>query len=196
MSDARVPGTEVTGLYGAVVKLAMRRMLGKVPDSLGVMWQHPRIFKDLVGFGRKTEKWGELDPELAAFARMASAARIGCDACLDINYFLTHHHGLDAEKAREVPRWRESEVFTPLQRRAMAYAEAMSLTPPAVTDEQSAELLADLGAPGLLELTAVVGVMNLNARSNLALGIHAEGFAESCGLRPLAEPVAVVPSPS
>jgi alkylhydroperoxidase family enzyme len=139
-----------------------------------------------MGFGRKSERWGELDTALAAYARMAAAARIGCDACLDINYFMAHHRGVDASKAREVPRWREATVFTPVERRVMAYAEAMSLTPPAVTDEQSAELLADLGAAGLLELTAVVGVMNLNARSNVALGIHADGFAESCGLPPLA----------
>jgi hypothetical protein len=41
---------------------------------------------------------------------------------------------------RLVPRWRESDVFTPLERDVMEYAEAMSLTPPTVTDEMSARL--------------------------------------------------------
>lgn len=194
MGDARVPATEVTGVYGAIIKVAVRRMVGKVPDSIGVMWQHPRVFKDLMGVGRRSEKWGALDPQLAAFARMAAAARIGCDACLDVNYFLAHHRGVDETKAREVPRWHDSEVFTPQERRVMAYAEAMSLTPPAVTDEQSAELLAELGPAGLVELTAAVGLMNLNARTNVTLGIHADGFAEACGLQPLAP--RAVPSPA
>ena len=68
----------------------------------------------------------------------------------------------------------------------MEYAEAMSETPLTVTDELVAALLDDLGAPALLELTARIGMMNLNSRSNIALGIRSEGFAEACGLEPLA----------
>ena len=85
-----------------------------------------------------------------------------------------------------MPRWRESTVFTPLERRVMEYAEAVCQTPPTVTDEMSAALLEDLGADGLIELTAKIGFMNLAARSNVALGITSEHFADSCGLEPLA----------
>ncbi|GAA4480403.1 hypothetical protein [Microbacterium panaciterrae] len=99
---------------------------------------------------------------------------------------MAHDHGLDEEKAREVPIWRESTRFTHRERLVMEYAEAMSLTPPAVTDELSDELLAELGAPALLELAAKVGYLNATARSNIALGIHSDGFADACGLAPLA----------
>ena len=90
---------------------------------------------------------------------------------------MTHRRGLDEAKAREVPRWRESNAFTPLERKVMEYAEAMSHTPPTVTDALSAALLAELGAPALVELTA---------RNNVALGIRSQEFAASCGLPPLA----------
>ena len=68
----------------------------------------------------------------------------------------------------------------------MEYAEAVCQTPPTVSDEMSAALLADLGADGLIELTARIGFMNLAARSNVALGITSEHFADACGLEPLA----------
>ena len=68
----------------------------------------------------------------------------------------------------------------------MEYAEAVCQTPPTVSDEMSAALLADLGADGLIELTARIGFMNLAARSNVALGIPSEHFADACGLEPLA----------
>jgi AhpD family alkylhydroperoxidase len=191
MDDARIPATEVTGIYGSLVKMMCRKMLGQVPESIGVMWQHPAVFKDLMGFGRKVDKWNRLDPGLASFAAMAAAGAIGCSFCLDLHYFLTHDRGLDEAKAREVPRWRESTAFSPLERRVMEYAEAMCSTPLAVTDEMSAALLADLGAPALLELTARIGVMNLNARSNVALGIRSAEFSDSCGLPPLAARSAV-----
>jgi hypothetical protein len=54
-----------------------------------------------------------------------------------------------------------------------------------VTDELSAALLAELGADGLIELTGRIGYMNLAARSNVALGISSEHFADSCGLPPM-----------
>jgi AhpD family alkylhydroperoxidase len=189
-SSTRVPPTEITGIYGRLVKTFSRKMLGQVPDAVGVLWHYPALLKDTMGFGRKADTWNRLDRDLASFASMAAAAAIGCSFCLDLHYFMTHNRGLDETKAREVPRWRESAVFTPLERSVMEYAEAMCQTPPSVTDELSAELLEALGAPALLELTFRVGAMNMTARGNVALGIRSQEFAASCGLPPLATPTA------
>ncbi len=57
---------------------------------------------------------------------MAVAGLVGCSWCLDLGYFQAHNEGLDLTKAREVPRWRESDVFTPLERDVLEYAEAMT----------------------------------------------------------------------
>lgn len=195
-SDARIPSTKITGIYGGLVKMMARRMLGDVPDSLGVMWHHPAVFKDVMGFGRKADKWDRLDPNLASFATMAAAATVGCSFCLDFGYFMAHNKGLDEAKAREVPRWRESGAFSSLERKVMEYAEAMSQTPLAVTDEMSAALLEELGAPALVELTTRVGAINLTARGNVALGIRSQEFSAACGLRPLATPSGDVASPA
>ncbi|KQO96965.1 carboxymuconolactone decarboxylase family protein [Leifsonia sp. Leaf264] len=186
MNDARVPATEIRGAYGAMVKMVMRKMVGNVPDSVGVLWNNPRVFKDMMGFNRRAEKWRDLDPDLGSFANMAAAAAVGCSFCLDLKYFMAHNRGLDEAKAREVPAWRTSTVFTPLERSVMEYADAMSRTPVAVTDSMSASLLEQIGAPALLELTARVALMNTSARSNIALGIHSAEFADACGLPPLA----------
>lgn len=192
-STTRVPPTEITGLYGGLLKIAMKKMLGGVPAGASVMWHNRAVFNDSMKFGRRSEKWSELDHNLTSFATMAAAAEIGCSFCLDLGYFMSHNKGLDEAKAREVPRWRESDVFTPLEKRVMEYAAAMCHTPVTVTDEMSAALLEDLGPAGLVELTAKVGFMNSSARGNIALGIHSEEYAEACGLAPLAtasQPVA------
>ena len=190
-SETRIPATQVTGVYGALVKFAARRMIGHVPESVGVMWHNKAVMKDAMGIGRKVEGWRELDPNLASYAAMSSAATIGCSFCLDFNYFMAHNEGLDESKVREVPRWRSASVFTPLERRVMEYAEAASQTPPSVTDELSDALLSELGPAALVELAARVAFMNMTARMNVALGITSEGFAEACGLAPLAVPPVV-----
>ncbi|UUZ61153.1 carboxymuconolactone decarboxylase family protein [Nocardioides sp. B-3] len=113
-STTRVPPAEITGLYGGLLKIAMKKLLGGVPAGAGVMWHHRAVFNDSMKLGRKSEKWHELDPNLTSFATMAAAAEIGCSFCLDLGYFQSHNKGPDEAKAREVPRWRESDVFTPL----------------------------------------------------------------------------------
>ena len=188
MSTPRIPEAEITGLYGAMIKRITTKMFGEAPEPLAVMWHNRPVLKASLGLGQKASKWSECDESLKSFAHMAVTSLIGCTWCLDFGYFQAHNEGLDVAKAREVPRWRESDVFTPLERDVMEYAEAMSQTPPTVTDELSARLLEQLGAPAMVELTAWVALANQAARTNVALGIESQGFAAACGLRPLAEP--------
>ncbi|HET6302827.1 carboxymuconolactone decarboxylase family protein [Microbacterium sp.] len=186
-TDTRIPAAEITGVYGAIVKAFAKKMMGRVPDSVGILWQNQRVMKDAMGIGQKVEKWDQLDHELATYAAMAAAATVGCSFCLDFNYFLSRDRGLDVLKVREVPRWRSSDVFSPLERQVMEYAELASQTPPAVTDELSDALLEQLGAPALVELAARVAFMNMSARMNIALGIRSEHFADACGMPALAD---------
>ena len=188
MSTARIPATQITGVYGALVKRFSKKLLGRVPEPVGVYWHNPAVLKATMGIGAKSQKWDACEKSLKSFAHMAVAAQLGCSWCLDFGYFQASNEHLDLDKAREVPRWRQSAAFTPLERAVLGYAEAMTLTPPAVTDEMVAGLRAQLGDAATVELTAFIGLANLNARSNIALGIEAEGYAASCDLAPLASP--------
>jgi alkylhydroperoxidase family enzyme len=183
----RIPAKEITGPYGTVVKLFSKRMFGRVPESLGVMWHNVPVLRASMSFGQRLQKWDRCDETLKSFAHMAVASYIGCSWCLDFNYFMAFNEGLDVARAREIPRWRESEAFTSLEREVFAYAEAMSNTPPKVTDEMVASLSDQLGHAAVVELTSVIGFANLSTRSNVALGIESEGFAAACDLEPLAE---------
>jgi len=189
--NTRIPPAEITGFKGALMKRFARKMLGQVPSSLGVYWHNQKVLMGMSGVGGKIRKWDACDEQLKSFAHMAVASLVGCTWCLDFNYFEAHNKHLDLEKAREVPRWRESDAFTPLERDVMAYAEAMSQTPPTVTDEMVARLRDQLGDAALVELSAVVAFANFTTRPNVAMGIESDGFADACGLRPLAEPSGV-----
>lgn len=185
---ARIPAAEITGFKGALIRRFATKALGQVPSSLGVMWHNQEVLMSMAGLGGKVKKWSSCDEQLKSFAHMAVAAQVGCSWCLDFNYFEAHNRDLDMEKAREVPRWRESAVFSPLERDVLEYAEAMTVTPPAVTDWMVDKLRDQLGEAALVELTAVIGFANFTTRPNVALGIESDGFAEACGLKPLATP--------
>src|SRR3954453_20725949 len=165
--STRIPPAEINGVRGLLIKRMIERKLGKVPTAVGVYWHNPRVLFATFGLGGKVQKWDACDEGLKSFAHMAVASLVGCTWCLDFNYFMAKNHALDVERAREIPRWRESDVFTPLEREVMAYAEAMSQTPPAVTDDMVESLEGQLGAAGVVELTTVIGYANLTTRSNV-----------------------------
>jgi alkylhydroperoxidase family enzyme len=184
-SSPRIPEAELTGLYGAMIKRMSRKMFGEVPEPVGVAWHNRKVLNLSFSLGRKVQKMDRCDANLKSFAHMAVASMVGCSFCLDFGYFNAHNEGLDVAKAREVPRWRQSDVFTSLESSVMEYAEAMTQTPPTVTDELSARLLNALGPAALVELTTVIGLANFMARSNVAMGIESQEFSAACGLKPL-----------
>jgi len=180
----RVQKAEMTGFDES--KLAL--FGGQVPEPLEVGWHNPPVMEAALEFGMQVNTWTAVDESLKSFAHMAVAAYVGCSWCLDIGYFTALNQDLDPAVASQVPRWREADVFTPLERDVMEYAEAMSTTPLTVTDELSARLLGALGEAGLIELTAYIAFSNFSTRNNVALGIESQGFSSDCEI-PLAAAV-------
>jgi alkylhydroperoxidase family enzyme len=166
---------------------SMIKQFGVVPEPVEVMWHSPEVAQDALEFGGKVSEWDAADEGLKSFAHMAVAAQVGCSFCLDIGYFQAQNQNLDMTKASQVTRWRDSEVFTSLERDVLEYAEAMTNTPPTVSDELSARLLDQLGSAALIELTVCIAFANFSTRSNTAVGVSSQGFSDSCEV-PLATP--------
>ncbi|WP_431046178.1 carboxymuconolactone decarboxylase family protein [Streptomyces sp. P1-3] len=164
----------------------MIKQLGAVPEPVEVVWHSPKVATSNLEFSAKLSEWDAADASLKSFAHMAVATQVGCSWCLDIGYFQAQNQNLDLTKASQVPRWRESEVFAPLERDVLEYAEAMTNTPPTVTDELYAGLLDRLGPAAMVELTAYIAFVNMATRNNNANGITSQGYSDACEI-PLAQ---------
>ena len=157
-----------------------RRTYGAVPDPLPAMAHNMPVLLTDLRFEMSLARWKRLDPTLKALAVMASAVTIGCSWCVDFGYWETTQRGIDPVKMRDVPRWRDSDVYTDLERQVMAYAEAATATPLEVTDEMVAGLRRHLDDAQLVELTMMVAVENVRSRFNSALGLTSQGFKDRC----------------
>jgi AhpD family alkylhydroperoxidase len=182
LARIRVPLAPMKGLYARVMAAYSRREFGDLLDGGYVLLHHREVLKADLAWERRIEKWDALDSGLKVLAQLASAGVIGCSWCVDFGAFKGHESGLDLDRLSEVPRWRESDAFDDRERRVMEYAEAMTVTPPEVTDDLVDALVDDLGVKAVVELTMMVAVENQRSRFNSAMGLTSQGFSDRCEL--------------
>ena len=175
----RVPAVpaRAAGLLGRLTYRIARYRYGAVPEPMTVMMHHRPAFWVYALWELGNEKaMRRLPASLRELVVYRVATQVGCSWCVDFGTMLQRHHGLDIQRLRELDSYQTSPAFTPIERRALAYADAMTALPTTVTDEMVAELDAELGHDGLVELTYAIAVENHRARFNHALGITDQGF--------------------
>ena len=154
-----------------------RRRFGEVPEPFTVAAHHPRLLianavhETLLESGSK-----KLPASVRELAVFWTARTIGCSWCVDFGSMLQRLDGLDVDRLKDIDSYATSPRYTDDERAAIAYADAMTTDPHTVTDEQVADLRNRFGDAGVIELTYQIGVENMRARINTALGITEQGF--------------------
>ncbi len=180
---ARIPAVpeEQAGVLGGLAYRLARRWYGQVPEPFAVLRHHPRLFWAGAVADTVTTKAATVLPKaLRELAIYRTATVVGCSWCVDFGTMLQRLDGLDVDRLRHIDEYATSPFFTADERLALAYADAMTAQPAAVTDEQAAVLERKLGRAGLVELTYVIALENERARFNHALGITDQGFDAAC----------------
>jgi alkylhydroperoxidase family enzyme len=179
---SRIPVTARQTTFTRFAAWYSRRKYGAVLDPLGVMAHNPRVLRADAFFEGSVAKWDRLDPQLKLLAVLTSSATIGCSWCMDFGYWIAHTEGVPEAKLRDIPRWRDSDAYTDVERLVLTYADAMSRTPMEVDDAMVAALREHLESEALVELTMMVAVENQRSRFNSALGLTGQGFKDRCEL--------------
>ncbi len=154
-----------------------KRRYGQVPEPFAVAAHHRGLMVAGAVHETMIDRASKSLPvsvrELAVFW---TARTIGCSWCVDFGSMLQRLDGLDIKRLEDIDNYATSTAFTDNERAAIAYADAMTTDPHTVTDEQVADLKARFGDAGVIELTYQIGVENMRARMNAALGITEQGF--------------------
>ena len=169
-------------LTRAMYRVAKRRY-GQVPEPFAVAAHHRKLMvagavhETMIDRASKT-----LPVSVRELAVFWTARTIGCSWCVDFGSMLQRLDGLDMQRLKDIGNYATSAAFSDDERAAIAYADAMTTDPHIVTDEQVADLRARFGDAGVIELTYQIGVENMRARMNSALGITEQGFnsGDSC----------------
>jgi AhpD family alkylhydroperoxidase len=179
------------GLLIRTMYRVAKRRYGQVPEPFTVYAHHPGLF--LAGAIHETvldRASRRLPANVRELAVYWTARAVGCSWCVDFGAMLQRLDGLDVERLKDVDNYATSPHFTEDERAAIAYADAMTKDPHTVTDEQVSDLRARFGDAGVIELSYQIGIENMRARMNAALGITEQGFnsGDACRIPWATEP--------
>ncbi|KZS62115.1 transposase [Mycobacterium ostraviense] len=170
-------------LVRAMYRVAKRRF-GEVPEPLAVTAHHRRLLLASAVHELMVQRASQTLPaSVRELAVLWTARQVGCSWCVDFGTMLQRLDGLDIERLTEIDDYATSPAFSDDERAAIAYAQAMTTDPHTVTDEQVADLRARFGDAGVIELTYQIGLENMRARVNAALGMTEQGFSSGDACR-------------
>jgi AhpD family alkylhydroperoxidase len=131
--------------------------------------QSPELVKKLQEFSMAVPKSGQIDQQLAYLVDIRASQMNGCAFCLDMHVKEAKLHGERELRLYHVAIWRESTLFTPKERAALAWTEALTqITSSGVSDELYAEASEQFSDKELSTLTFRVMAINAWNRANVA----------------------------
>jgi AhpD family alkylhydroperoxidase len=187
---APLPPKRANPFIRAMYRYAKRRF-GEVPEPFAVTAHHPRLLVTYAVHETMLQSASRTLPaNVRELAVLWTARTVGCSWCVDFGSMLQRLDGLDIDRLKDIDNYATSPHFTDDERAAIAYADAMTTDPHSVTDEQVADLRARFGENGVIELTYQIGIENMRARMNTALGITEQGFnsGDACRVPWMTEP--------
>ena len=159
-------------------KLTGRKTTTEMIEPAQAYAQTPGL---LIGYGLfegAVARAHRVEERVKVLAELKAAALTQCEWCIDISSPIAYRAGISEAQLRALPRYRDSDEFSELERLVLDYAVGISSTPVSVSDELFAKLREHFDDAQLVELTNVIAVENMRGRFNLALGIGAAGFSD------------------
>jgi AhpD family alkylhydroperoxidase len=171
--------------YPFYLRWFFRRQARKYGKTLTPSWLWGRLPAHFGGLlfmlGMFQRKRFPVDATLRSLVSARVAQLNGCAFCVDLNAYNLLQATGSVAKAEALDRWRESGLYSELERVALDYAEAMTDTARRVTPAQIEALKRYFDDDGVVALTAWIAFQNLSAKFNSALGAEENGLCKLPG---------------
>ena len=175
---------------GPIVKLVykfgpkgMKKLTGRDPRAgSGIepieIWAHqPKMMMGMGRFNQAVRSGKTVDERIRNLVELKGAQMIGCEFCVDLGSQICRNSGFSDDELLALACYQSSDRFTVREKVALDYAVAVMRTPVEVTDELFARMQEHFSDKQLVEITALLTLVNLD-RFNAAFGIGSAGFSD------------------
>ncbi len=153
----------------------------------------PGAYSALQSLGHYISTETALEPVLLGLVYLRASQLNGCGYCIGLHSKELHKHNEPDSRIDAVADWRGSDAFTPRERAALAWTEAVTdVNASHVSDEEYAAVSEFFQEKDLVDLTFAIA--NINAWNRMGVAFRAEWktkVGSSAEIAPHAEPVGV-----
>ena len=168
---------EVRAVFESVEDMGLERFM----NQFGALAHHPALAQAIHGLMQAYYAESLVDKKYLELAILMVSHLNRC------NYCVVHHtppalnNGVSAAQlaAIENGSWREGQLFDPVERAILLFAEQMNTRKGRIDDSVFAELEQTFSRAQIVELTVRVGMCEFYNRFNEALQLDIESVAES-----------------
>jgi len=146
-------------------------------EPLEVWAYQPKMMTAMGKFQGAVRKGSLVDERTKNLVELKGAQMIGCEYCVDLGSQICRNSGFSDAELLALPRYRQSDLFTDREKLALDFAVGVMRTPVDVSDDLFARLKEHFTDEQLVEITALLTVVNLD-RFNAAFGIGSAGFSD------------------
>ena len=137
-------------------------------QRINYMQQSPQLFKKFVEFSNLL-KDGTIEQTIRDLISIRASQMNGCAFCLDMHVKEAKIHGERELRVHHVAAWRESPLFAPRERAALAWTEVLTKLPEqGVSDEIYERVCTQFSEKELSDLTYDIMAINAWNRANVA----------------------------
>lgn len=137
-------------------------------QRLNYMQQAPELFKKL-GQLNSAMKETTIEEKIIDLVDIRASQLNGCSFCLDMHSKVAKLHGERELRLYQVAAWRDSTLFAPRERAALAWTEALTKLPEqGVPDDVYERVRGQLSEKEITELTYAIVAINGWNRLNVA----------------------------
>ena len=134
----------------------------------------PDAYAAVLALGQVAAKAG-MDKQLLELIKLRASQINGCAFCVQYHILEGEKLGVPTDKLNLVVVWREAPQFSPRERAALAWTEALTLLSEGVSDEVYAQASAEFSEKELAYLTSAIASINVWNRFGAAYPLDAAG---------------------
>jgi AhpD family alkylhydroperoxidase len=127
----------------------------------------PDAYEIVAALGQAAAKAG-IDKQQLELIKLRASQINGCAFCVQFHILQAERLGIAADKINLVVVWREAPLFSPRERAALAWTEALTLVTQGVSDEVYAEVSAEFSEQELAYLSSAIASINVWNRLGVA----------------------------
>lgn len=153
---------------------AMRNNFGMVPNLFATIAYYPKALKPLLDLYQAISKESTIEPRLQELANLEASRINRCNYCLAHHAQMAKMFGLRDEQINALKTGNSNKGFTDKERVVIEYACQVTKDAEEVPEDLFKRLRSYFDDSQIVNLTLIIGLMNVFNRFNGALGVELE----------------------